>query len=141
MGMTLDKLFLSFHVIGALMWIGSLFALMAFLDAYAAEPDAAARGRLLKHLREAAIVPDIGATIALVFGLHWLVKFKLYETHYMHAKLSLVVLVIALHAFLKRKVRAAKNGETFAAPPVALKPMLTLLATGIVIFVISKWPL
>jgi uncharacterized membrane protein len=141
MGMTLDKLFLSFHVIGALMWIGSLFALMAFLDAYATEPDGPARERLLKHLRQAAIVPDIGASIALVFGLHWLIKFKLYEAHYMHAKLSLVVVVIAMHAFLKRKVRAAKKGEAIAAPPMALKPVLTLLATAIVVFVISKVPL
>jgi uncharacterized membrane protein len=138
--MTLDKLFLSFHVIGALMWIGGLFALMAFLDAYAAEPDAPARGRLLKHLRQAAIVPDIGATVAIVFGAHWLAKFKLYQAHYMHPKLALVVLVIALHGYLKSKVRAAKQGKTFRTPPMALKPMLTLTAAGIVIFVISKVP-
>lgn len=138
--MTLDKLFLTLHVIGALMWIGSLFALMAFLSAYAAEPDAAPRQRLLKHLREAAIVPDVGATLAIVFGAHWLFKFNLYSAHYMHPKLALVVLVLALHVYLKRKVSAAKKGEAFTAPPGFLKPMLTLTATGIVLFVISKWP-
>ncbi|MBL0218035.1 MAG: hypothetical protein IPQ07_29665 [Myxococcales bacterium] len=139
--MTMDKLFLAFHVVGALMWIGSLFAVMAFLDAYAGEPDPAARGRLLKHLRSAAIVPDIGATIAMVFGAHWLFRFKLYELHYMHAKLALVAVVLGLHVMLRLKVKKAKNGETFSPLPVALKPMLTLLATGIVIFVIAKVPL
>ncbi len=138
--MTLDKLFLSFHVVGALMWIGSLFALTAFLEAVAAEPDPAPRGRLLKYLRQAAIVPDIGATVAIVFGLHWLFKFKLYQAHYMHPKLALVAIVIGLHGYLKVKAKRARKGEPFTAPPVFVKPMLTLLATGIVIFVISKWP-
>ncbi|MBA3457428.1 MAG: hypothetical protein H0T42_30385 [Deltaproteobacteria bacterium] len=138
--MTMDKLFLALHVIGALMWVGSLFALMAFLEAYAGEPEAAPRGRLLKHLRQAAIVPDVGATIAIVFGAHWLFRFKLYEAHYMHAKLALVAVVIGLHVMLKLKVKKAKRGEAFAPPPLALKPMLTLLALGIVIFVITKVP-
>jgi uncharacterized membrane protein len=138
--MTLDKLFLSLHVLGALMWIGSTFAVISFLEAYAAEPDAAARTRLLKFLRQAAIVPDVGATLAILFGAHWLFKFKLYEAHYMHAKLALVAVVIGLHGYLKRKVGRAKNGEDFKAPPPFVKPMLTLTAAGIVIFVISKVP-
>ena len=139
--MTLDKLFLSLHVVGALMWIGSLFALTAFLEAFAAEPDAAARGRLLKYLRQAAIVPDVGATIAIVFGLHWLFKFKLYQMPYMHIKLALVAGVIAIHGYLKMKARKARKGETFTAPPLAFKPLITLVATGIILFVIEKWPL
>ena len=139
--MTLDKLFLALHVVGALMWIGSLFALAAFLEAYAAEPDAAAKGRLLKHLRQAAIVPDVGATIAIVFGMHWLFKFKLYQMPYMHIKLTLVAVVIGIHGYLKMKARKARKGETFTAPPLALKPLITLVATGIILFVIEKWPL
>jgi uncharacterized membrane protein len=139
--MTLDKLFLSLHVVGALMWIGSLFALTAFLEAYAAEPDAAARSRLLKFLRQAAIVPDVGATIAIIFGAIWLFKFKVYQAPYMHIKLTLVAGVIFVHGYLKRKVRKARLGEPFSAPPVALKPVITLLALGIILFVIQKWPL
>ena len=136
----MDKLFLALHVLGALMWIGSLFAVMAFLEAYAGEPEAAPRERLLKHLRSAAIVPDVGATIAIVFGAHWLFRFKLYEAHYMHAKLALVAVVLGLHVMLKMKVKKAKNGEPFTPPPLALKPMLTLTALGILIFVITKVP-
>jgi uncharacterized membrane protein len=138
--MTMDKLFLALHVMGALMWVGSLFAVMAFLEAYAGEPEAAPRERLLKHLRSAAIVPDVGATIAMVFGAHWLFRFKLYEAHYMHAKLALVVLVLALHIMLRMKVRKARKGQPFTPPPVALKPLLTLTALGILIFVITKIP-
>ena len=138
--MTLDNIFLSLHVLGALMWIGSLFAVMSFLDATIGEPDAAARGRLMKYLREAALVPDIGATIAIVFGAHWLVRFKLYQAHYMDLKLALVALVIGIHVYLRRKVGALKRGEQVAAPPLAVKPMLSLIALGILIFVITKVP-
>jgi len=58
----------------------------------------------------------------------------------MHAKLALVAVVLGLHVMLRLKVKKAKNGESFSPPPLALKPLLTLLATGIVIFVIAKVP-
>lgn len=139
--MTLDKLFLSLHVVGALMWIGSLFALTFILEAFAAEPDAAAKGRLAKFVRQAAIVPDVGATLAILFGVHWLFKFKVYEMPYMHIKLALVAVVIGIHGFLKVKAKRVRKGEPMTAPPAFMKPLLSLLATGIVLFVISKWPL
>ena len=138
--MTLDKLFLALHVYGALMWIGGLFALTAFLAAYANEPDVAARGRLAGFVRSAAMVPDIGATIAIVFGAHWLFRFKLYEAHYMHGKLALVAVVIGLHVYLRRQVRPVKLGAAGKAPPGFVKPVLSLLAIGILVFVITKVP-
>ena len=138
--MTLDKLFLSLHVLGALMWIGGLFATAAFIDATVGEPDVAAKGRLLKATRAAAIVPDAGGTVAIVFGLHWLFKFKLYEAHYMHPKLALVVLVLGIHVYLRRKVGQLKRGEAIGAPPAFLKPVISLAAFGIILFVVSKWP-
>ena len=137
--MTMDKLFLSFHVFGALMWVGGLFALIAFIEAVAAEPDAAARGRLVKFLRQAAIVPDVGGTIAIVFGLHWLFRFKLYEAHYMHAKLALVGVLLGLHVFLKIRARKVRENQA-GAPPGVFKPLVSLVTLGIIIFVITKIP-
>lgn len=136
--MTLDQLFLALHVMGALMWIGSLFAVMSFLEAVHGEPDAAARGRLIKYLRQAAIVPDVGATIAIVFGAHWLFRFKLYQAPYMHAKLGLVALVIGLQVMLRIKVKKARKGEPFVPPPAPLKGVLSAIALGILILVIGK---
>ena len=137
--MTMDRFFLAFHVFGVLIWIGGLFALTAFIEAVAAEPDAPARGRLVKFLRQAAIVPDVGATIAIVFGTHWLFKFKLYQASYMHPKLSLVAVLIGLHGFLKVRARKVREGQAGAPPPV-MKPVLSLVALGIIIFVITKLP-
>ncbi len=139
--MTLDKLFLSLHVFGAFIWIGGLFALAAFLDAFGAETDPAARSRLVKFLRQAAIVPDVGATIAILCGVHWLFKFKLYQMPYMHIKLTLVAVLIGLHGYLKVKAKKARKGEGFTPPPVAIKGLMSLVALGIIIFVVSKWPL
>ncbi len=139
--MTLDKLFLSLHVFGAFIWIGGLFALAAFLEAFGAETDPAPRARLTRFLRQAAIVPDVGATIAIVFGLHTLFKYKFYQMPYMHIKLALVVVVLGLHGYLKVKARKARKGEAFTAPPVAIKALLSLVALGIITFVVSKWPL
>lgn len=135
----LDLVFRAFHIYGALMWVGGMFALMALLDAHAQEPDVAARGRLTKHVRIASIVPDIGATIALLMGLHWLFKYKLYQAHYMHPKLALVAVLIGVHGYLKGRVKKVKLGET--APPFrALKPVVSLIAIGILIFVVVKVP-
>ncbi|MDX2091101.1 MAG: CopD family protein [Kofleriaceae bacterium] len=135
----LDLFFRAFHIYGALMWIGGLFALIAFLEAHAQEPDPDARGRLAKHVRIASIVPDIGATIALLMGLHWLFKFKLYEAHYMHPKLALVAVLIGMHGYVKRRVKKVKQGEV--APPFgAIKPVVSLIALGILIFVVVKVP-
>ncbi|HEY5951173.1 MAG TPA: hypothetical protein VIV40_37030, partial [Kofleriaceae bacterium] len=99
------------------------------------------RSRMLKFVRQAAIVPDIGATLAIVFGLQWLFKFTLYKMPYMHIKLTLVAVLIGLHGYLKMKAKKARKGEAFTAPPVAVKIALMLLTTGIIFFVIEKWPL
>jgi protoporphyrinogen IX oxidase len=141
--MTLDKLFLSLHVFGSFIWVGGLFALAAFLDAFAAETDPAARGRLARFLRQAAIVPDIGGTIAIGFGLYWLINFRevLMKMPYMHIKLTLVVLVLGIHGFLKVKAKKARKGEGFTAPPSAVKGLLSLVVLGIIVVVVSKWPL
>lgn len=135
----LDLVFRAFHIYGALMWVGGTFALIAFLEAHAQEPDAAARGRLAKHVRVAAIVPDVGAAIAMLMGGHWLVKYDLYKAHYMHPKLALVALLIGVHVFLKTRVKRVKAGDT-AAPPGVIKALVSLLALGILIFVVVKVP-
>ncbi|MGE3545878.1 MAG: hypothetical protein AB7L28_18235 [Kofleriaceae bacterium] len=138
--MMMDKIFLALHVFGTMMWIGGLFAVMGFLDAAAAETDSGARTRLTKFVRQAAIVPDIGATIAIVFGAHWLFRFKLYQAPYMHIKLTLVVLVIVLHVILRKKVGQLKRTGTVNAAPTVLKPVLSLIVIGILIAVIAKVP-
>ena len=68
-------------------------------------------------------------------------KFKLYKMPYMHIKLTLVVVVIALHGYLKVKAKRVRKGEPMTAPPLYMKPLLSITAIGIILFVIEKWPL
>lgn len=137
--MTLDRILLAVHVFGTFLWIGGLFALIAFTEAVAAETDPAARGRLTKFLRQASMVPDTGATIAIVFGTYWLFKYELYKATYMHPKLALVAVVLGLHGFLKVRARKVRENQA-GAPPSVLKPILSLVALGILIFVVAKIP-
>ena len=135
----MDKLFLAFHVFGVILWVGGLLAVALFLAAARAQPDVGARARVAAFARKAAMIPDIGATLAIVFGLHWLFRFKLYTLPYMHIKLTLVVFLIALHGFLRVKTkRMAQGGETSLPPAVPW--LLGALALGIVIVVMLKVP-
>jgi len=136
--MTLDKVFLALHVTGSFMWIGGIFTTMAFLSAvHEAEPGAG-RTRLVKHLREAALVADVGATLAIVFGLHWLFKYKLYAAHYMHAKLAIVAGLLALQVIQRIKVKAARKDLPFSPIPTPIKGVVMLGLLGILIFVLGK---
>ena len=138
--LTIDTVSKAIHIFGVLMWIGGLFAAMSFLEAVHAEPEAAPRSRLIRLLRQAAIVPDVGLTIGLVFGLHWLFKFELYEVPYMHLKLALVAALIGIHVIVRVKAGKAIRGAPFTPPPVALKPVVSLIALGVLIAVVAKWP-
>ena len=137
--MTLASLFLAFHVVGVIFWVGGLLTLTVLLSAMKAETDPAARKRLGAFTRKAAIAPDIASFVAMLFGLHALFANKLYKFHYMHAKLLLVVFLLGLHGFLRVQTkRAAESGESKL--PGFARPLLVLLALGIVVVVITRFP-
>ena len=135
-----SRLFTALHVYGAFMWIGGLLALTLFLAAIKAEPDVAARTRLGKYARRIAMLPDIGATLAILFGLHSLFALKLYKAPYMHIKLTLVVVLIALHGLLRVKTKRAAEGAD-ATLPGFVPALLSLVALGILAAVFIKLPL
>jgi putative membrane protein len=135
----LDQLFLAFHLFGVILWVGGLFALTLFLAAIQKEPESASRTRLAAFVRKIAMLPDIGATIAIVFGAHWLFRFKLYTAHYMHAKLLLVAILIGLHGYLRVKTKRAAGGGD-PSLPVFVRPAFALVVLGILIFVMLKIP-
>jgi putative membrane protein len=136
---TLATIFLAFHVFGVILWVAGLVGLTLLFAAARGESDVAARKRLLGFARRAGMVPDIGATLAIVFGLHWLFAYKFYKFHYMHAKLLFVVFLLGLHGFLRAKTkRAAESGD--ASLPAFVRPALAIVVLAIVFFVITKFP-
>lgn len=137
--MTLATLFLTFHVFGVIVWVSGLVGLTLLFSAARGESDPAARKRLFGFARRAGMVPDMGATIALIFGLHWLFAYKVYKFHYMHAKLLFVFFLIGMHGFLRAKVkRASESGDP--ALPAFVGPALAIIVLAIVFFVITKTP-
>jgi putative membrane protein len=136
---TIATLFLAFHVFGVILWVAGLVGLTILFAAARAESDVGVRKRLLGFARKAGRVPDAGATIALIFGLHWLFAYKMYKFHYMHAKLLFVVFLVGLHGFLRAKTkRAAESGD--ASLPAFVRPALAVIVLAIVFFVITKFP-
>jgi uncharacterized membrane protein len=137
--MTLATLFLTFHVFGVIVWVSGLVGLTLLFAAAKAESDRGARKRLLGFARRAGMVPDIGATIAFIFGLHWLFAYKFYKFHYMHAKLLFVFFLVGMHGFLRAKAkRASESGD--ATLPAFVRPALAIIVLGILFFVITKIP-
>jgi uncharacterized membrane protein len=137
--LTLDNVFLALHVLGNFIWVGGLIALTVLLSAVKREPDAGARQRLAEFARKQGRIADAGATLAILFGAHWLFRFKLYTAHYMHAKLLFVFFLLGLHGFLRAKAKQASSGGEWSWPAF-IPPVLVGIVFAIVFFVITKFP-
>jgi uncharacterized membrane protein len=129
------------HLVGGILWIGGLLGTGAMLVAAGRESDGELRKRLGTLARKTAMWADLGATIALLLGLHWLFKMKLYTAPHMHLKLALVVVLIGLHGFIRARAKKTALGSAAGIPP-AILPVLALLALGIVfaVLVMARLP-
>jgi protoporphyrinogen IX oxidase len=126
------------HVIGNLVWIGSIASTAFLLGSSAAEPRA--RGELAAEVYKKLAVPAFGlsflaglARLALDFDLY------LVKTHYMHAKLLFALVAIALHHVIgARAKRAARGGEAAARPTRTMGVVLVSSAALAAFFVLVK---
>jgi protoporphyrinogen IX oxidase len=117
------------HVIGNLLWIGSI-ASVGFILASGREPKLA--GELAYALYRSLSVPGfllsfVAAVILLAHGArHYFV-----ETHWMHAKLPIALVVIAIHHVIgARAKRLASAKAASAGPAGTLTAVLLLAAAG-----------
>jgi len=127
------------HIFGFTIWIGAMLALANTLGTHVTS-DAAAGGALVDVERKLAITMDVGACIAIVFGMIMLFGIEpspLHQGGWMHMKLTAVLAVLGLHGFLRVKVKKFKKGET-PSVPTWIVPAIALLLLAIVIFVIVK---
>jgi protoporphyrinogen IX oxidase len=136
--MTFTGIAYTLHVYGIVLWVAGLVAVTMLLDAAHGETDPAAKKRLGTFARKVARLPDLGATLALIFGLHILFSLKMYRLHYMHAKLLFVAILIGLHGFVRVKTKQAAEGKDVAVP--WFRPVMGLVVLAIVFFVMTKFP-
>ena len=122
------------HFVGFIMWLSSMFGLANMLR----EPtggSADARELLARLARKAGRAMDVGATLAIAAGVILLVKspapVRPIEQPYFHVKLTLAVLLIALHGFLRMRAGKLAKGDDRPLGPAPLV-VATLLLLGIV---------
>ena len=128
----------AFHLFGAFLWMGTLIGLSNILLAHAAA-DLGARPAFHKLERKVAMMMDLGATLAIGFGIWLIIQTPgAMKQGSLHAKLALVVLgPLAVHGMLRVKVRRFREGKV-VAPPGFLPPVLMLLGLAIIVLVVVK---
>ena len=99
----------AFHVIFVVTWFAGLFYLPRLFVYHAEASEAVVRDRLKIMERRLLMITHIGGALAVVFGLLTLGAFAHASVDYLqqgwlHAKLGLVVLLIAYHAMLVKMV-------------------------------------
>ena len=129
------------HIFGFVMWIGTMFGLFQILLAHA-EAQGAARDGFAALEKRVAMAMDVGATIAIVFGIILIVGppegtaiFK--AGGFFHIKLTLVVALIGVHGFLRVKTKKFGRGEV-NAPPAWMFPLLSLTVLAIIIMIVVR---
>ena len=126
------------HFVGFIVWLSSIFGLANMLREKVGG-SGEARDLLIRLARNAGRAMDTGATLAIVAGVVMLIKspapVRPMEQPYFHVKLTLAVLLLALHGFLR--MRAGKLAKGDARPlgpaPLAVATLLFLGIVGIVL--------
>lgn len=131
------------HVMGFLIWVGSMIGCTHILGAHAtADGGATAFEKLEKSL---GITMDVGATLTIASGLYMALGGPLnffvkddVGSAFMHGKVGLVVLgLIPIHVFLRIKIRKFRNGD-LAPLPAWVFPVLMLVVLNVVYLVFRR---
>ncbi|MGA9334498.1 MAG: CopD family protein [Rudaea sp.] len=93
----------AFHVIFVVTWFAGLFYLPRLFVYHAESDDVAVRSQLKTMERRLLVITHIGGVLAVLFGLWTLSMAPAFlQQPWLHAKLTLVALLIAYHAYLVR---------------------------------------
>lgn len=134
----MDLMLVFVHVAANVVWIGAILAVGVALGSSAAE--APVRGSLALEIYRKLAVP--GFVLAFVAGLTRLVQnldYFFVQTRFMHAKLPLVIAVIALHHVLGARARKMAAGEAAASGSVTrLSGALLVCAVGAAYLAVFK---
>lgn len=144
---TLDLLIVTVHVLAVVVWIGALAAIGLVATG---EGDVRVRGILARRIYLKAAVPGFG--VAFAFGLIRLIRgwntaymnpvgqmmVGYSKSPWMHSKLTLALVIIALHHVIGARTRKMANDGA----PLGPLPMLTWIvlacAAGAVFFVVVR---
>jgi len=131
----------AWHVIFMVTWFAGLFYLPRLFVYHASTTDSAGIERFRVMERRLFVLMTIGAAMTALFGF-WLLARNpsLLETGWMRAKLALVVLLIAYHAWNWRLLRDFAAGRNARSPRWYrwFNEVPSLLLIGIVLLAVAR---
>lgn len=137
--MSLPTLLVVLHVISDLVWIGSIAAVSVVLASPAG--DARTRGALAHAVYRRLAAPAFGlAFLAGVARLALSPRAYLVDSHWMHGKLTLALVVIALHHVVGGRARALAAGTKSEAGQAGTLGRVLLVAAALAAFLAVAKP-
>ncbi len=105
------------HIFAVIGWTGALFGLSFILKQHAKSAEGA-RNDFIELEKGTAMAMDILATLAMIAGVYMLVSMPgiMKSGGWIHAKLTLVVVLLGLHGFQRARVAKYKRGEVKSNP-------------------------
>ena len=102
----------AFHVIFVVTWFAGLFYLPRLFVYHVVTQDAVGRARFEVMERRLLVMTHIAGTLTVIFGLAMILAAPGYLTQgWLHAKLTLVLLLIGYHAWCGRLVGQFRTGR------------------------------
>jgi putative membrane protein len=102
----------AFHVVFVVTWFAGLFYLPRLFLYHAAATDTPSLERFQTMEKRLFTIMTIGASLALLFGISMvLVAPGLLQAGWLHAKLTLVLLLIGYHGWCYRLMSDLRNGR------------------------------
>ena len=132
------------HVVADLVWIGSILSAALLLSASPFMADPAEPGALARRIYTRLSVPAF--LVAFGTGAGRIALFPMAYAHlpWMHVKLTLALVVIALHHMIGGRAKRAAGGQVRAASGAGLLGLLLFLfAGGAAVLGVAKglpWP-
>ncbi|HVK75462.1 MAG TPA: CopD family protein [Kofleriaceae bacterium] len=122
------------HILGFVLWVGGLVTVLQLLRVHGMV-EGAARDVLGRAERKAAVLMDLGATLALVCGF-WMAfggTVNAFKTGgWLHIKLTIVLVgILAVHGFARVKVKKFRKGEVKPIPAALTYVVLVAAAAAI----------
>jgi putative membrane protein len=132
----MDSALIWLHVSGNLVWIGAILAVVVAISGGAADPKA--RGEIAVGIYKRLAVPAFVVSFvcgAIRLGLD--PKHYLVDSHWMHPKLTLALVVIALHHVIGARAKKLAAGTVQDAGPArVLGVVLGVAALGAAFFAV-----
>ena len=102
----------AFHIVFVVTWFAGLFYLPRLFIYHREATDVVSRARFVTMERRLLGITHIGAALALIFGMLLLMQTPVFmQQGWLHAKLSLVVLLVGYHGWCMKLVADFREGR------------------------------